>query len=445
MKQKILNIIVICLLCIPLAACQATPQNTVVISKNQGQLEEKINKETSETKLFDIPENIKEEVYTKEGKYSIVINADVESLTMDAYPIYSIVPADFRQSEVNTVIKYFFNESPLFAENYTKSKSMIEEEIVQIRADMQNMEQSDIDDIEGAKAAIKKLEDAYDSAPETVTRSQITSKLTIPSDVDYETLDAYVDIGYSELSNIRVANWPTFQFLSIIIDKSRYFLSSALLEGQNAEGQNMTPDEAKCKAEEVLEGLDIKDMTVVRVETGMAEDQFKQGYAVTFKRSVQGVPVAYNTIIDNSEKVDMAAKWPSDLITVRLDHEGVSGFNWSHKGKVQKELSSNVEILPFDEMYEIAKQQLKNKYVWIETIDHELNYKRTVHVDRIALEYMCAQEKDKPGYYILVPAWNFYGGNTLEFENGRTEEEHGTRTDVCILSLNAVNGSVIGS
>ena len=435
MKQKVIYILIICFMCTTLTACQPTPQDNAVVNKNKGVLEEKINKEASSTPSFDIPENINETVYTEDGKLSIQINAGVEKLTLPEYPVYSIAPADFSQEEVDTVIKYFFKDIPLYAQNYTKSKSMINDEIVRLRAELQKMNPSDTDDVETAEAAIKQLEKAYESAPENVTRTQITSKLSVPSDVNYGTLDAFADLGYTELSSISVSNRPIFQSMFVILDKGRYFLSSASLAGKNAEGQKMTLDEAKLKAEAALDDMKIEGMTAVKIETGMTEDQSRQGYVVTFCRSVNGVSVAYNTIISNAEREDLAAKWSSDRIIVCLDDKGISAFNWLSKGKIQQVMTKNVEMISFAEIMDIARQQLKNKFAWIDPNENSDSAKTDVNIENIVLEYTCAQQKDNPDNYLLIPAWNFYVNS---------KEAPLLKKFYCVLSLNAVDGSVIG-
>gem|GEM_PF-2819201 len=430
MKRNLMVILILFLICGLFSACQPTPETEAVVNKNEGVLESRINQEVPGVQSFDVPETINEEIRTT-AKYSVVINAGVKILTLDAYPVYSIAPADFTQSEVDAVIKYFFKESSLFTKN-TKTKSMIKDQIVQIKADLQNMEPGDTDDIEGAQAAIERLEEEYESAPETATNTQVTSELTVPSGADFEVLIAYANLGYTELSSISVANRPIFQALHIRIDENRIFLASASLAGKNAEGQNMTPDEAKQQAEEALAGIGIEGMTAICVETGMTEDQTKQGYAVTFRRNINGVPVAYNTIISNVERVDMAAEWSGDRIIVRLDDQGISSLDWSNKGEIQEDLTANVQMLIFNDIMEIARQQLKNKFAYMDT--SETDDFTTICIDSIVLEYTCVQKKDNPNAYLLVPAWNFYI-NTEEALNSNY---------LCALSLNAIDGSVIG-
>lgn len=443
MKSIFKTIISTFCVCLLFSGCQSTPDDEYVIAKNEGMLESKINQEFNQNLNYQFPKNIEEEIYKKDEEYSIIVSAEVIEHTEMSYSVYSIVPDNFNQSEVNTFVKFFFGNQPLF-DNYEMSQEMLQDKIVELKAELERIDADNPDDLAAIQWALEQYKKEYQTAPKTVEKAIISSDLTFDPEMNCEILWAYSDLGYNELSRINVTNQSFLQVMTICLDNSRYFLSSAQLT-EKAENQLTTPDEAQKIGTEIVAELGIEGMAPIKVEVGITEDGTQQGYIVTFRRSVNSIPVALPEILNYSASIpDMSAKWPSDKLQVRLDDDGVSAISWEFKGKILEELTSNVELLPFDEIYKIAKQQLKNKYAWIETSDYDFNYERIVHVDRIVLEYTCAQEKDKPGYYLLVPAWNFYGGNTLRLENGQTQEEQGMRTDICILSLNAVDGSVIG-
>lgn len=441
MKTSISWGCLICIICLILSGCQATPDEEIVINKDEGVLEEKINEEYEGENIFDVPEHIEEEIYTKDGLYTILINADTKVPEQSAYSIYSIVPDDFSQEEIDDILNFFFQDSPLYAKEYIKTKDMIQERIVQIKAEMKTMEENS-DDMEAAQEAINQLEEQYDEAPETAERTLITSELTYDQELECDIL--WADTGYNELSSISVTNKQGSQRLFIYVDQERAFLRNVLLTDTNAEGQQMTIDEAEKEAVIVLNELKIENMVPIQSEIGVTEDQSKQGYIVTFRQSINGVPVASYDLLDYSQTTDMASKWHSDEIRVMLDDDGVSALIWSYKGKIIEELTPNVKMLPFDKIYDISKQQLKNKFAWIETSG--LNYFQTIYVDGIVLEYVSAKEKNNEGSYLLIPAWNFYGDIDYTYGNGITQPQHGIKsTNTCILSLNAVDGTVIGS
>lgn len=446
MKRVILIFLLTGAACLGIIGCQSTPENVIVINKNEGILEEKINQKYEGENTFEIPKHIDEEIYKKEGKYSILIEADINEPEQAAtYPVFSIKPDDFSQEETDRVINYFFKNTPLYAEDYTMTKDMIRDRIVQVKAEIQNMTGENSDDLTAAQENLQELEKQYETAPETIEKTEITPELVYNTELGCNVLFARADLRFNKLSSIEVNNRGLFQSMSIRLDQDRIFLSSAMLAGKKAENQQMTIKEAEDKATKVVKDLGIDNMTPVMVETGMTMDQSKQGYIVTFRQSAKGRPVALNTILDYSEKADMAAKWLSDRLRVKLDDEGVSAIEWSYKGKIQEELTSNVKMLSFTEIYDIAKQQLKNKFAWIDTAVNGMNYYQTVHIDRVVMEYACVPEKNKPECYLLIPVWNFYGGIELKIESGQTKEQYNGRTDICILSLNAVDGSAIGS
>ena len=141
-----------------------------------------------------MPAHITEEIYTKEGLYTVLIDADVKNPEQTAYSVYSIAPDDFTQEEVDRAIAYLFDDKPLYAEDYTLTKDMIMQKIVQIKAEMQTMEEGS-DDLEAAIYALNKLEGQYDSAPETVESRETTSELKYDPELGCTALRANADLG----------------------------------------------------------------------------------------------------------------------------------------------------------------------------------------------------------------------------------------------------------
>lgn len=441
--RRILSIAII--LCFVLTGCQNTQGDIEVINQNEGVLEAKLFKETQEEETIAVlAENIKEQVYVKEGKYAITVNADVMLPEKKKYCVVSAIPDGFTQNDVDKVINYFFADSPLYAQDYEITKDMIKEKIAKIKAEMSTMDNENSDDIAAAKRAIEQLEQQYVNAPEILERKTIDADLAFDEEMGCEVMDVYADLGYNLPSNISVSNQKASQDMRIFIDRERIFFSSAAFTGDIADNQQMTLEEAKEYAKNTLMELGFANLQPVKVEIGTTEDENNQGYIVTFRQGIDEVPVALNTMLDD---LDTAAsyvqRWPSDIIKIHLDDEGVSAIIWNYKGTVQNELNSNAKLLAFDEIYNNAKQELKNKFAWIE--EYDMNCFQTIHVDRVEFEYVCINQKGKVDCYQFIPAWNFYGGIQLKDDGANIREQYGARTDICILSLNAVDGRVIGS
>lgn len=438
--RRILGIAFI--LCFLLAGCQKTQSDIVVIDKDEGMREEKIYQEAQEETIENLPENIEEQVYIKDGRYAITINADVIPPEKKKYSVVSVIPDDFTQNDVDKVINYFFTDSPLYAQDYIMTKDMIKEELVKIKADMSTMGENP-DDITAAKYAIKRLEQQYLYAPEELQGKIIDAKLTFDEEMDCEVMDAYADLGYSLPSSISVNNQKASQDMRMFLDRERVYSRSVSL-GDIAQDQQMTLKEAEDYAKNTLIELGFTNLVPLKAEVGITEDQERQGYIITFRQGVDGIPVALNTMLDDLNAVNTyARKWPSDRVKIHLDDGGISAIIWNYKGSVQKELTSNAQLLPFDEIYDIAKQQLKSKFACIE--EFYMDCFQTIHVDRVEFEYVCIKEKGKVDCYLFIPAWNFYGGIQLEDDSGNIKEKYNGRTDIGILSLDAVDGSVIGS
>ena len=88
------------------------------------------------------------------------------------------------------------------------------------------------------------------------------------------------------------------------------------------------------------------------------------------------------------------------------------------------------------------ENQLTAKYAYLETLDRN----ESKYVDQIILTYAVEAVKDKPGEFMLIPAWAFYGGDDYgdgyELPDG-TIMKGRHAYGVSLLTINAVDGSVV--
>ena len=175
--------------------------------------------------------------------------------------------------------------------------------------------------------------------------------------------------------------------------------------------------------------------------TGLTEDQSAQGYVAIFRQSLNGSAIVKPEITDFSGKrPDLAAVWPSDELRLKFDDQGLSAIEWNNKG-MPLGAPEPTGTLPFTSILDAAKVQLALKYAWNENVQYQVE----VHVDKIALEYSLIPKPEEAGLFLIVPAWNFYGNVLCKYEDGTSEEFYGQRQDICHISINAIDGSVIPS
>lgn len=440
-KTYTLAILMFAALC--LTGCQQTPEETYVISKSDNTLEEIIDISLAEDQHMDVPEKIFDIIYEKDGAYSIAVEASPEEPNTTEFPVVSIVPRRFPQALVDKTVKHFFQNQTFYAAQTIKSKEQLSQEMQRLAEDMETMEIGS-DDYEAAASIMNDLKKEYPNAPDTVTAEIVEPVLQIDEETSYELLSAYADMGYRQFSWLNVINVVDDSFWNILtvhLDRDRLYLSSTDAKTRMDTTQ-FTKDSALELANETLAALGIDGFAPVAIEEAYAEQSNEYGYAVHYRHSVNGICVADSTILDFSgERIPLSAQWGSDTIDIRVGKSGITAFEWEEYGEIIGNRSSNVELLPFSKTYEIAKQQLKNKYAWIETTD--IDYHQKIYVDRIVLEYRCVAQKDSRDTFLLVPAWSFYGDILCEYPDGTSALMYEGRTDICHLVLNAIDGSVI--
>lgn len=390
----------------------------------------------------EIPSHIREELLTSEKYGRVYLDADVLSRITDGAFIQKVLPDVFSQSDVDFMISTFFPEKRLYKASAEKTKEQIATEIEKIQEDLSHPEDLTEDDISGMEYAQKQLQEQYPTAPEQLSGEPASALLAIDSESKNESLYVTADLGFREASSLDVVNFrdgSLRNFLVLYLNYDKIFLSSKLLSGKDAAGQALTLEMAKEKALAYKQELNLSNLELFDVRTGMTEDQTAQGYIAIFRPGLHGSAVAKPQILDFSgTKQDLAAAWPGDELRIKFDDQGISAIEWNNKG-ILAASPEQTEMMDFQNIMEIARQQLKNKYAWNENV----SYQTEVHVDRIVLEYTITPMRDEAGAFLIVPAWDFYGGILCKYEDGTTEEFYDGREDICHLSVNAANGSIL--
>ena len=112
MKKTICMIIcMVSLMCV-FCGCQKTPEEPIVIGKNQETMiekaEEPLPTEKQELPLinrYEVKERLQKTVNEMDGKLVIEVDAEVSVPNTDEMPIMKIVPANFSQEEVSRIVK----------------------------------------------------------------------------------------------------------------------------------------------------------------------------------------------------------------------------------------------------------------------------------------------------------------------------------------------------
>ncbi len=212
------------------------------------------------------------------------------------------------------------------------------------------------------------------------------------------------------------------------------------------EAATITLSKAQEEAEQFLNTLGITDFAyydgglyceyqnICYGENGKPEENgYSKIYILQYMRQIDGAFVT-NTDISKyygawnvEDNTYVEKEWPMELIEVRVNDEGIVGFDYNAPLELAETVVEDVEFKSFDDICSIFE-----KMILITNARQEGNI--TIYIDRVVLGYARISEPDSFDTGLLVPVWDFMGRIT---ENG-TEKGY-----TSIMTINAVDGSVI--
>ena len=197
MKRTICIILTVLTALGMLTGCRKTPETPLVVGKNLDRLIETVQKgssanekETSEatTAPNDRSElrkrlNIPERFISSIEKATVRVTADAEISLPNAsrIPMVRVAPADFSQDVVTKLWNYLVGNKTMYQVQERLSKAQIEEELLYYRKVLSGAE---FGSSEYAEQQISFLNQAYDTAPETVERKLANSELKLIKEYD---------------------------------------------------------------------------------------------------------------------------------------------------------------------------------------------------------------------------------------------------------------------
>lgn len=213
------------------------------------------------------------------------------------------------------------------------------------------------------------------------------------------------------------------------------------VDGEGLPGHQLTRAQAAAEAELFLRTLTDEpfELFAVGQNAGLAFNSKSPttaaapSYTFAFTRRLDGVPLlpCMHGFMSASNRDDLLTPPVSyEEILMSMDREGrITGFLW-HAPYVYGDDRAPQALLPFETVLDVAHRTLPLKYQGWEAYG-DVSYE----LYRIDLGYMALLQKDRSAF-ALTPVWNFYGHLT-------TEDEEGTIGCLPILTVHAVDGSVI--
>lgn len=215
------------------------------------------------------------------------------------------------------------------------------------------------------------------------------------------------------------------------------------------EEATISEQEAKMQADQLMENIGLTEYTCC--EGGLyfqnmdlrwksIEDKaldregysYRKVYEFLYMRNIDGIFVDNRTgtkITDDWQDDSYVKKlWGGEAVLVCVNDEGVVDFCYCSPISIDETVVENASIKSFEE--------IKNTFERMAVIENasEENGEVSIEITSVELVYARISEKDNFDAGILVPVWDF---------KGKKIDEYGVETEGSIISINAIDGSII--
>lgn len=437
--KKILCAATILLSFFVLVACQPTPDKPVIAQKDA--LEQSIESMGQQKEPYSIPKTWQRE-YVSETDQKITVDAAVVCPEAGVYNIHEIIPKNFTQQEIDTLINYFVGDAALYDGEYQETKADLEDKILETKR-LMAMTPEELDAVIGGytkkdlQKDIDDLEARYAKAPEKATVNQVTSELKTDKD-GFELLNVYAGDGGDDDVLIEV--------FDLVGEKSNSASFSIRLRDASAGGKILPlSGRSEDTARAVLQGLGIDSVRLLRsgpVVLSNDPDNRKTATRYFYERYIDGLPLrGVCNSIDMNEPKYTASPLRPESVGIDVGDNGVTSFYWSEHNEITGIEKQNLALMPFEQIMDKFGQSIFLQPMWAEM--KESSYEIHPVITSIELCMAAIPKKDEPGKYLLVPAWSFYGHFEYSGLPEYMQEEPSTDMKNSLLTLSAVDGTML--
>lgn len=483
MVKRIITIVLILGIILSLNACQSTPEDDIVVQKDQERMIEAANSDNGNSEAttllekVDAPETYKNSFTGADGKLIVNVDATVSVPDTDAIPICRVYSSGFSEELADKVYQLLCGGTKMYASSESYTKDAIMEEIL---AQKQKLASDDLDEESRSNVEdyIKVLEADYQTAPETMG-TPITS-VTFETKQEYGASYTAFQVRENESGNggksFGVRNdtqYKTEEIQTIdgetVAPRSNAHLTYAdsdiclqepyevreVMGEEKIDEIETTPIEAQAIAQDLLDKIGVDYMEIYSIYLGKKNSKSgnsskKYGYNVKLRRKVDGICVnspAYSTYVDDPT---YGFEWHYETLNIGISDDGIVSLDWEAPLEVSDVVVADTTLKSFSEIMDVFKSMMcivndppaqnAEEYNSIE-----------FDISNITLSLQRISEQNSVTSGLLIPVWNFYGDEIFTEQDGtsysRSEmakaEGVGDEIHYPYLSINAVDGSII--
>ena len=466
MRNSCIFILIFLLIC---AGCQKTPEQPLIVPKDQELMLEKAAA-TPEPEAAYVPPKVPERWVFDHADGNFLIHGDADvSVPKNPMPTVWARAQGLPQETVYRLFQLLSQGEELKLP-HVKTKAEIEESIRAYTAMLEqgpdkdaDLSQEEYD--EGLLQELEYLKEAYKTAPET--SPDRVSDGTYEVQKSGKTGMGMLVLSASNLNReINARTFPqadersSFAYYRHLRGRSDYSMANARRMDAVALQGDPLYEKAMGEVQAVLDAIGdpfevaalylIDDAAYGNVD-GIVHDAEHRALCVDCRRLVNGAPAAYD--VSGAARKDpksYAIPWPVESLRLVVDEEGIVSLNWKNMVTVLETASPVTNLLPFEQVAAVAEKMLPilyNPTGWedLKSLD--------IDISHVGLELIRIREQNNTTELkgLLVPAWVFYGTIKMTEASGfqdfanyglKSGYDH-YRGEEILLCLNAVDGSVI--
>jgi len=464
--SKFLSILFLCLFL--LQGCQESPEEDIVVNKNEGIMENAIaQSENAEKKENNIPETYTDNFMTASNDLEIIVDADVTAVE-EPLPVVRVRPHEITSDELKLWADVLFEGKTAYEPVVMLTKAEIEQEILWRKQKINDKDalieehygnEAEADSlIEYYESQISGYEKDYETAPETYEKKE--------SDWTFHPWSYY---------NTDASHWEGSDEAAQL-DKTVVFKANVdNLNGHKAtiDAYNRTEEDYRMHSlwfyyldEEAMGDIPYKELSQeevieiankIRSELGLTEWELwdvkesttdnESAYRLTYSSIYEGVQTLLGSTINLQSDDLYAANFYYELLEISVINGIVRNVELTSPMEVVDVENSNVEVISFEKAYDLFKNQLQSEYsksVFMEGDIGENSELKTllenaefkIKVTSIQQGLFRVKVKDSSGEFMMIPAWAFAGTTYMDGEE---------LTSGNLVVINAVDGSTINT
>ena len=483
--KKTIALIIAAVMLLALSACQATPDEELIVQKDTERMVEQAADESAGTKVskLKVPDgNYTFQTTAADGKLTINVDAPVSVPESEKIPTARVSETGFTQEEVTAFFNYFFPDGQAVTYNNDEERVLTKDEIGELILTYKQyiaegtVMQNTLYDEDELKEEIANLEKQYESAPETTP----TSDAQISDGTMTQTTVSLGDVEGEDVLQLNVGTEEERLHVSVSVDENgscenylmyaqidmpSFFDMNAVKINETywsaaAEGKlTMSYEAAKALCDDFFKANDIMDVALsdafiiddeytIDQESGQVHAPENYAYQFSYVRTVSDSKVANMSYVVYSAK-NNSLPWDYEDITIWVSDRGIEYIFWRSHTTTGEIINEDTGVIDFEEACKVFKTMIVTTYgaseAWPENLTDV-----SIDIDDIELSLVRVREQDASGRNgIYFPAWVFYGNVIQEISDydtvwyGWNTVGDYPPTKCPVLVINAIDGSII--